>query len=196
MDTRRLEDIFPDEEIAVINIEREIKPWQMYFDGAANQKGCGAGILLITPEGVYKPMATRLEFKCTNNMAEYEACVIGLEAALSIGVKNLQVYGDSSIVVCQVRGDWKTRDEKLKPYQGYIEVLMKQFAEISFNYIQRENNRYVDALVTLTSMINFGPKEKIQPFMVDLRSQPSYQNCINTLTPDGRPWFAPIIDFI
>lgn len=52
----------------------------MYFDGAVNQDGNGIGVLLITPEGSHIPLAIKLNFEATNNMAEYEACITGMEA--------------------------------------------------------------------------------------------------------------------
>ncbi|XP_042484574.1 uncharacterized protein LOC122064858 [Macadamia integrifolia] len=103
VDTRPLNDIFPDEGVVSVEVENEVGIWQMFFDGAANHKGCGARVLLITPEGLNMPMAYRLDFECTNNMAEYEAYLMGLKAAISIGVKRLEVYGDSSIFICQVQ---------------------------------------------------------------------------------------------
>ena len=73
---------------------------------------------------------------------------------------------------------------------------MKQFTEISFDYFQRDNNRFADALATLASMVDFGPGEQIQPFIIDRRDHPSHQGFVNALTVDGRPWFAHIVDFI
>jgi len=52
----------------------------MYFDGVVNQYGNGIGVLLITPEGSHIPLAVTLNFKATNNMTEYNACIIGMEA--------------------------------------------------------------------------------------------------------------------
>ncbi|XP_042519159.1 uncharacterized protein LOC122092926 [Macadamia integrifolia] len=196
VDTRPSNDIFPDEDVVSFKVENEVGIWQMFFNGAANQKGYGAGVLLITPEGLNMPMAYRLDFECTNNMAKYETCLMGLKVAISIWVKRLEVYGDLSIVICQVQGKWKTKEEKLKPYQGCIESLMKQFTEISFDYFQRDNNRYADALATLASMVDFGPGEQIQPFIIDRRDHPSHQGFVNALTVDGRPWFVHIVDFI
>ncbi|XP_050889975.1 uncharacterized protein LOC127095309 [Lathyrus oleraceus] len=50
-----------------------------------------------------------LTLKCTNNMAEYEACIMGLEEAIDLRIKNLDVYGDLALVVNQIKGEWKTR---------------------------------------------------------------------------------------
>ena len=68
--------------MAVLQIEEEKSPekdgWKMYFDGASNALGCDLGAVLMSPEGNYCPFTARLSFDCTNNVAEYEACVLGL----------------------------------------------------------------------------------------------------------------------
>ena len=69
--------------------------WILYFDGASNQKGCGAGVLLVSPNEEHIPISVKLDFDVTNNAAEYEACIVGLETTLALGVKNLRIYGDS-----------------------------------------------------------------------------------------------------
>lgn len=102
---------FPDEE--VLTVVEDV--WTLYFDGAANQKGYGIGVLLITPDGSHIPLAFKLNFDVTNNQAEYEACIVGMEAALTLGVEKLEVIGDSNLVVSQANGDWKVREDKLKP---------------------------------------------------------------------------------
>ena len=73
----------------------ECREWKLYFHGAMNNKGVGLGVILITPEGETIPMAKKLDFKVTNNMAIYEACIYGVEAALAAGAKDLLVYRDS-----------------------------------------------------------------------------------------------------
>ena len=82
---------FPDENLALI----ECREQKLYFDGAVNNRGVGLGVILVMPKGETIPMAKKLDFKVTNNMAEYEACIYGVEAA---GAKDLLVYGDSLLV--------------------------------------------------------------------------------------------------
>ena len=67
---------FSDEDI----LDVELRTRKMYFDRATNQYGSGIGILLITPEGSHIPLAIKLNFEATNNMAEYEACIAKMEA--------------------------------------------------------------------------------------------------------------------
>ena len=74
---------FLDENImAVLQIKKEESPekdgWKMYFNGVSNALGHGVGVVLISPEGNHCPFIAKLSFDCTNNVAEYEACVMGL----------------------------------------------------------------------------------------------------------------------
>ena len=90
-------------------------------------------------------------------MAEYEACALGVQVAIDFNVKLLKVYGDSTLVIHQLRGEWETRDHKLIPYQAYIKELDGFFHEISFHHVPREENQMVDALATLASMFQLTP---------------------------------------
>ena len=60
--------------------QMELGTWKMYFDRAVNQYGKGIGILLITLEGSHIPLAIKLNFEATNDMAEYKACIVAMEA--------------------------------------------------------------------------------------------------------------------
>ena len=71
----------------------------MYFDGATNQNRSGIVVLLISPKGTYIPFSGRLNFPATNNATKYEACIMGLRAVLGLGVKELEVYGDSALII-------------------------------------------------------------------------------------------------
>ena len=65
--------------------------WKFYFDEAANVFGCGIGAVLVSPKGNHFPMAARLTFPYTNNVAEYEACILGVKMALEMGIRELEV---------------------------------------------------------------------------------------------------------
>ncbi|PKI33768.1 hypothetical protein CRG98_045841, partial [Punica granatum] len=73
---------FPDEGILQVDSEENKFAWKMYFDGAVNSTGSGIGAVLISPDGRYYPVAAKVDFPCTNNVAEYEACILGLQAAI------------------------------------------------------------------------------------------------------------------
>ncbi|XP_050889206.1 uncharacterized protein LOC127094409 [Lathyrus oleraceus] len=142
---------FPDEDIMFIRdftisgfevtLEEGPKPgsrWTLVFDGASNARGHGIGVIITSPTDFHLPFTSRLCFDCTNNMAEYEACIYGLEATIDLRIKILEVYGDSALVISQVKGDWETRDRKLIPYKEHIRKRIPYFDEISFHHIARE----------------------------------------------------------
>ncbi|PKI70821.1 hypothetical protein CRG98_008788, partial [Punica granatum] len=124
----------------------------MYFDGAINSMGSGIGAVLISPDGRYYPVAAKIDFPCTNNVAEYEACILDLQAAIDFKVEELEVFGDSMLTIFQTLGQWKTKDAKLVPYHEYLEKLIENFDDISFIYTPRMTNQFADALATLASM--------------------------------------------
>jgi ribonuclease HI len=80
-------------------IERE---WVVYIDGSSTKKNGGARIVLVTPEGEELNGSIRLEFKTTNNEAEYEAVIAGLGLALELGAKSIEVRSDSQVIVGHV----------------------------------------------------------------------------------------------
>ena len=80
-------------------LDIELGSWKIYFNGAMNQYGNGIGRLLITPEGSHIPLAVKLNFEVTNNMTEYEACISRLEALRELGVREFEVFRDSTLVI-------------------------------------------------------------------------------------------------
>jgi hypothetical protein len=87
--------------------------WTLFFDGSAHQQVGGAGVVLIDPSGDQVKYMVHLEFKATNNMAEYEALIFGLSAALSLGIRQLLVKGDSQLIIKQVRGECSCNEPRL-----------------------------------------------------------------------------------
>jgi len=71
----------------------------MYFDGVFSKRGAGAGIILICPDKKNITQSFKLDFKVTNNVAEYEALILGLDLAKSLKAENLVVHGDSELIV-------------------------------------------------------------------------------------------------
>lgn len=92
--------------------------WKLAFDGASNTMGHGIIALLISPRNGHTPFIARLCFDCMNNMAEYKVCIMGIEAAVDLRIKILEVYGDSTLVICQVKGEWETHHPKLITYRA------------------------------------------------------------------------------
>eukprot|EP00257_Ricinus_communis_P017569 XP_015576039.1 uncharacterized protein LOC107261431 [Ricinus communis] len=86
----------------------------MYFNGVVNIRGAGLGVVLITLEGEMLPMAKRLDFKVTNNMAEYEAYLFRLEAAMVARAKHLMVYRDFMPEIQQALEEWEVERREVE----------------------------------------------------------------------------------
>ena len=89
----------------------------MVFDGASNALGNGIGAIIISPEGCHTPFTARLCFNCTNNMDEYEACIMGLKASIDLRIRFLSVFGDSALVISQTKGEWDTKNPNIVAYK-------------------------------------------------------------------------------
>ncbi|PKI73232.1 hypothetical protein CRG98_006367, partial [Punica granatum] len=159
---------FPEEGILQVNDEEESPGWKMYFDGAVNSTGSGIGAVLISPKGHYFPVAAKIDFPCTNNVAEYEVCILGLQASIDLKVKELEM-----------------KDPKLVPYHKYLEQLIENFEDISFTYTLCMKNQFVDALATLTSMVRITKENLIEPLEFEIAKGPGHCDMIEAV--DGKP---------
>ncbi|XP_034690516.1 uncharacterized protein LOC117918102 [Vitis riparia] len=154
-DIQPVDDHFPDEEFVAMT---SLLGWCMYFDGTANQSGYGIGVLLVSPQNDHILRSVRLTFSdrhlITNNIVEYEACILGLETALELGIRQMEVFGDSNLVLRQIQGDWKTRNVKLRSYHAYLELLVTRFDDLRYVHLPRAQNRFADTLATLASSVD------------------------------------------
>ncbi|XP_050890237.1 uncharacterized protein LOC127095610, partial [Lathyrus oleraceus] len=137
----------------------------------------------------------RLCFDCTNNIAEYEACILGIEAAIDLRIKILEVCGDSALVIYQVKGEWETRDTKLIPYRAYVMELIKYFDEITFRHIPRTENQIADALAMLASMYQVRFHNEAPLIQIERKVEPAYCQSVEEEA-DGKPWFHDIKCFL
>ncbi|KAE8663807.1 Detected protein of unknown function [Hibiscus syriacus] len=141
-----------DEDLISISVEESviytIEYWKLTFDGSSNALGHRIGAILVSPNGEHYMFTCRLNFDYKNNMAEYEACILGLRAFIERKVKMLKVYEDSALVIYQIRGEWETKDSKLIKYHKLVMELIKEFEEVTFNYLPKEENQMADALAT------------------------------------------------
>ena len=92
----------------------------MHFDGSKMQLGVGAGIVLSSPKGNRLKYALQIHFAASNNVAEYEALVHGLQLAKDLSIRRSLCYGDSDLVVQQCSGEWDARDSNMASYRFLI----------------------------------------------------------------------------
>jgi hypothetical protein len=91
--------------------------WFLFFDGSKSNEGAGVGCILQDPKGNKTMIACRLEFQCTNNIVEYDALIQCLRKAIDLKVKKSKPFGDSEIIVKQVRNCIHYISNHLKNYQ-------------------------------------------------------------------------------
>jgi ribonuclease HI len=120
--------------------------WTLFFDGSACQQVGGAGVVLIDPNGDQVKYMVHLEFKATNNMAEYEALIFGLSTALSLGIRELLVKGDSQLIIKQVRGECSCNEPRLTAYLLHVRKLEKDFTTLELQHVPRADNSTADEL--------------------------------------------------
>lgn len=159
--------------------------------------GNGIGAVLVSPNGDHYPFTSKLDFDCTNNMAEYEACIMGVRAAIECKIKVLEVYGDSALVIYQLKGEWETRDPKLIDYRKLVLELVKEFDDITFHYLPRDENQMADALATLASMIKVNKQEDVKPIRMSIYETPAH--CYNIKKDEERddhPWYHDILQYM
>jgi ribonuclease HI len=125
--------------------------WTLFFDGSLHKQGAGVGTLLLTPDGEQFKYIVHLEFKATNNMAEYEALIFGLSTALPLGVRQLLVKGDSQLIIKQVKGECCCNDPQLATYLLHVQKLEKDFEVLELHHIPRAENAVTDDLSTKAS---------------------------------------------
>ena len=123
----------------------------MFVDGALNAMGAGAGIVIITPEGIRLEHSFKLGFKASNNEAEYEAFLAGLRAVLHLGAKDVEIYSDSWLVVYQIIGSFEAQDSQMKAYLSTVKQIISQFGTVKVAQVGRAQNRHADSLAMLAS---------------------------------------------
>ncbi|XP_038881530.1 uncharacterized protein LOC120073031 [Benincasa hispida] len=127
--------------------------WVMFFDGTTRKRGVGAGIILISPEKHILSYSFALAELCSNNVAEYQALIIGLQMALEIGVACIEISSDSKLIINQLLCQYEVKHDDLKPYFTYAHQLMEKFESVVLEHVPRIENKKADALVNLATTL-------------------------------------------
>jgi ribonuclease HI len=160
--------------------------WTLYFDGSVMRTGAGAGLLFVSPLGEHMWYAIRLHFPASNNMAEYEALLCGLKIAIEIGVKRLDVRGDSQLVIDQVMKNVSCHNDKMEAYCKAVRALEDKFYGIELNHVPHRYNEEAGRARQDSVGTDHRPPERLRsghrPTVVTLEPHPS--SCTE---PSGAP---------
>ena len=110
--------------------ESHPQPWSLYLDGSSTKDGSGAGLIIESPDGERHEHALKFLFKASNNEAEYEALIVGIELCYTAGADSVQAFSDFQLVVSQLNGTYKAKDDSMAAYiRGVREAtkLLKHF---------------------------------------------------------------------
>ncbi|KAM1021756.1 hypothetical protein ACFX2A_043865 [Malus domestica] len=173
-------------------IESTTPAWSLYVDGSSNQQGCGAGLVLTTPDKVAIEYALRFKFKASNNEAEYESLLAGLHLANHLGVKQIDIFSDSQLVVNQVTNNFDAKDSSMAAYLAQTRLLLKHF-HYQITQVPRAANSHVDALARLASAVEDKIGRKIH---VELLASPSTMVAEMCNLQQGDSWITPIYKFL
>ncbi|KAM2646214.1 hypothetical protein EV1_019658 [Malus domestica] len=156
------------------------------------KEGCGVGLVLTTFDKVAMEYAIRFKFKASNNEAEYEALLAGLRLAKHLGVKRIDIFSDSQLVVNQVTNNFNAKDSSMAAYLAQTQLLLKHF-HYQITQIPRAANSHADALARLASTMEDKIGRKIQ---VELLAAPSTMAEEVCNLQQGDSWITSIYRFL
>ncbi|GKU93221.1 hypothetical protein SLEP1_g6829 [Rubroshorea leprosula] len=173
----------------------EPNDWTLYVDGASSSKGSGAGALLIGLDGYRSEHALKFNFDATNNMAEYEALILGLQLALELKISAIQVYSDSQLVVNQINSICEVFDPVMVKYVVLVAELKCKFQKFCMSKIPQTENKQADSLSKFASNSSLSSRS----VFVEVLDEPSFMKPrvmeIST-NPDVPRWTDSIISFL
>ncbi|HEX3874453.1 MAG TPA: reverse transcriptase-like protein [Solirubrobacteraceae bacterium] len=121
----------------------------VHVDGGSrgNPGPAAAGAVLATPAGEIVAEASRTIGRATNNVAEYQGLLLGLERARELGATEVEVINDSELIAKQVNGLYKVKHADMKPLHAEARAALRGFAGWSIRSVPRAQNAHADALV-------------------------------------------------
>ncbi|XP_012461455.1 uncharacterized protein LOC105781456 [Gossypium raimondii] len=149
-----------------------------------------------TEENSQKEHEWRLNFDGASNAMEYEACIMGIRAAIERNIKVLRVYGDAVLVIYQFKEEWETRNPKLISYRNLVLELVDEFDDITFCYLPREESQMTDALATLSSKIQVNRLAVMRPIQMSIYETPAHCYSIEEEGKDDHPWYQSILQYV
>ncbi|XP_074327077.1 uncharacterized protein LOC141665021 [Apium graveolens] len=167
--------------------------WKLFVDGSIAEKKCGADLILSSPEEFEICQTIRFDFPLTNNEAEYQALLAGMELARSLEAKHLKAFIDSMLVVKHFKGEYEQRDPRTKAYIAKVRDASLSFETFELSQIGRENNARADALSRLASAETQNLTGSI--YLTEAKT-PSIEKKECLEIRQGNDWMTPLRNFL
>ena len=129
----------------------ELSPWTLFFDGSSCKQGSGIGIIIILPRGASFEYDFPLKTMATNNQAEYEAMLKGLQLLQEIKAEVIEIFGDSQLVSNQLLGIYECKDDILKEYFERCRQLLDDCSIVSIKHVPKAQNEEANRLAQSAS---------------------------------------------
>jgi len=159
--------------------EEEDGLWTMDFDGAVGNDGVGIGIWVRNPFSASDKVPSnvrvcsyKLAFDCSNNEAKYEALIAGLKILRKLNAKRIAVYGDSKLVIKQVKGEYQTKHPRMRAYRNAVLYILKVFSYYTLTCVPRVKNSIADALAKAASNLKI-PMNSSNKFEIHVKHRPA-----------------------
>jgi len=121
-------------------------PWTLFFNGSSCKKGCGIGLIIVSPRGARFEFSLPIASTSTNNQAEYQAVLKGIELLQEVKADAVEIFGDSLLIVNQLNGEYECNDGVLRAYYEECLELLNEFKAVSIEHIPRLYNEEANKL--------------------------------------------------
>ncbi|VFQ98421.1 unnamed protein product [Cuscuta campestris] len=167
--------------------------WTLSTDGSLAAKACGGGVVIQSPEGFRSYHAIKFQFKVSNNEAEYEALLSGLRLILNLKAEYVRIRCDSRLVVSQIKGEFDTKEERMRLYKEAALELLKILKGYEHVQIPRAENTEADVLSKLS---NDSPEHiSKMAHIEDLGSPSIHVQLVSIVTEEASGWIADLIRY-
>jgi ribonuclease HI len=144
----------------------------MFFYGACSKESTGEKVAFISPTKETIHLSFKLDFKVTNNIAEYEALVLGLNAAKDMKIQGLKVFGDADMIIQHIKNNFQSKHVRLKAYIDEVWNLIYSFLAFNISYIPRAMNQLANSLAISVNTFNPSMPPKIN-YEIQVKYRPS-----------------------
>ncbi|XP_057250789.1 uncharacterized protein LOC130591477 [Beta vulgaris subsp. vulgaris] len=125
--------------------------WELQVDGSATKSGSGAGLVILPSIGDKMEYAVKFDFLASNNEAEYEALILGLQICITSGAQNILAKSDSQLIVGQVSGEYEAKEDNMRMYLNKTRQLIQKLTSFKIQHFPRSENQQADALARMAS---------------------------------------------
>ena len=132
----------------------------MYLDRADRHDGASTTVAFVSAEKHVLTYSFVLTQLCSNNIAKYQALILGLQMAIGMGMKDLDIYGDSQLVIKQLLEEYEVKKDGLVSYHKYALRLLDKLKTIKLQHVPKSADKLADALANLVATLALGDRRK------------------------------------